>query len=81
LKPDDENPNFGFSITKNGAVYTFYHSDKQVIDNWYDAMKKICVLTTFHDDYKAIKMIGRGSFAKVLFYLQADLFISIGLLG
>jgi len=65
VKPDDENPNFGFSITKNATTFTFYHSDKQVIDTWYEALKKICVLTTFHDDYKAIKMIGRGSFAKV----------------
>jgi len=66
LKPDEENSFYGVSIAKNGTTYNLYCSDKQTIDNWYDALKKVCVLMSFHDDYKAIKMIGRGSFAKVL---------------
>jgi len=28
-------------------------------------LKGVCVLTSFHEEYKALKMIGKGSFAKV----------------
>lgn len=55
----------GFSLTKNGNVYEFTSKDEAVIKRWIDELKIICVLTTFHEEYKAIKMIGRGSFAKV----------------
>lgn len=55
----------GFSVSKNGTNYEFFSSDKGVIDSWINALKGVCVLLTFHDDYKALKMIGRGSFAKV----------------
>jgi len=65
IKPDETNTEYGFSFVKNGSTYEFYCQDKQTADNWADALKKVCVLISFHDDYKAIKMIGRGSFAKV----------------
>lgn len=65
LRPEEGLGEFGFSVTKNANTYEFSTSDKQVADNWFEALKKVCVLNTFHDDYKAIKMIGRGSFAKV----------------
>jgi len=57
--------NYGFSLTKNGATYEFYSPEKEVIDDWMVALKNVCILTTFHEEYKALKMIGRGSFAKV----------------
>jgi len=57
--------NYGFSLTKNGATYEFYSPEKEVIDDWIVALKNVCILTTFHEEYKALKMIGRGSFAKV----------------
>ena len=55
----------GFSLSKNGNTYNFSSKDETVIKNWTNKLKGICVLTTFHEEYKAIKMIGRGSFAKV----------------
>jgi len=65
IKPDETNTEYGFSFIKNNVTFDFFCPDKQTADNWADALKKVCVLVSFHDDYKAIKMIGRGSFAKV----------------
>eukprot|EP00331_Platyophrya_macrostoma_P004586 CAMPEP_0176430336 /NCGR_PEP_ID=MMETSP0127-20121128/14191_1 /TAXON_ID=938130 /ORGANISM="Platyophrya macrostoma, Strain WH" /LENGTH=634 /DNA_ID=CAMNT_0017812203 /DNA_START=8 /DNA_END=1912 /DNA_ORIENTATION=- len=55
----------GFSLTKNGNTFDFTSKNDTVIKIWVTQLKGICVLVTFHDDYKALKMIGRGSFAKV----------------
>ena len=57
--------NYGFAITRNGNKYEFFSSDEKGIESWTNALKGICVLTNFHDEYKAQKMIGKGSFAKV----------------
>jgi len=57
--------NYGFAITRNGNKYEFFSSDEKSIESWTNALKTICVLTNFHDEYKAQKMIGKGSFAKV----------------
>jgi len=65
IHPTSTNSNHGFSISKDGATYEFYSPEKEIIDNWIYALKNVCILTTFHEEYKALKMIGRGSFAKV----------------
>jgi len=57
--------NSGFSLSKNGVTYEFTSKDENVIKNWMTQLKSLVVMTNFHDEYKAIKMIGRGSFAKV----------------
>lgn len=78
LQPSGSNPNHGFMLTKNGASYEFYSPEKQVIDDWMSTLKNICILSTFHEEYKALKMIGRGSFAKVIILCLSNLII-IGL--
>ena len=55
---------------KNGISYEFYSADEKIIDNWFNCLRQFCILTTFHDEYKAIKMIGKGSFAKVIYILN-----------
>ena len=61
----ESNGLFGFSVLKNGNTYEFTCKDQSIMQRWIAELKAICVLTTFHEEYKAIKMIGRGSFAKV----------------
>jgi len=39
---------------------------------WFDALKKQCVLTTFSNDYSAIKLMGKGNFARV-YYARSKL--------
>jgi len=65
ILPNDDSENFGFSLSRNDITFEFYSTQKQVAEDWIEVLKEICVLSTFHDDYKALKMIGRGSFAKV----------------
>jgi len=60
----------GFTVTKNGTSFDFYTQDAKVGAAWAEALKNVCVLLNFHDEYKAIKMIGRGSFAKV-YYVES----------
>eukprot|EP00330_Aristerostoma_sp_ATCC50986_P013978 CAMPEP_0114593972 /NCGR_PEP_ID=MMETSP0125-20121206/15568_1 /TAXON_ID=485358 ORGANISM="Aristerostoma sp., Strain ATCC 50986" /NCGR_SAMPLE_ID=MMETSP0125 /ASSEMBLY_ACC=CAM_ASM_000245 /LENGTH=133 /DNA_ID=CAMNT_0001793689 /DNA_START=253 /DNA_END=654 /DNA_ORIENTATION=- len=54
-----------FTLQKNGNSFEFSSKDIQHLQDWISCLRSICVLTTFHDEYKALKMIGRGSFAKV----------------
>ena len=61
------NNNYGFSLSKNGSTYEFYTPDQKLRDDWVTVLKGVCVLTSFHDEFKALKMIGKGSFAKVLY--------------
>jgi len=56
---------YGFSLARNENLYEFTTSSKQTVEDWMNALKCICVLSNFHEEYKAIKMIGKGSFAKV----------------
>jgi len=56
---------FGFSISKNGCTFAFESPSEEAVNDWTSALRKICILQNFHDEYKAVKMIGKGSFAKV----------------
>jgi len=64
LTPSDDQ-NYSFSVSRNGNTYKFFSADKKTIENWATALRQVCVLTNFHEEYKALKMIGKGSFAKV----------------
>jgi len=63
--PAQTNPNYGFRLTRNGACFDFYSPNKQTIESWTNALKPMCVLSHFHDEYRALKTLGRGGFAKV----------------
>jgi len=65
LAPGAETTCFGFELKKNGIKYEFHAEEESIIENWMTALKNVCVLHNFHDEYKAVKMIGKGSFAKV----------------
>jgi len=65
LVPVSQDNTHGFTITKHNLTFEFTTPNKQIADNWVNALRNVCVLSGFHDEYKAIKMIGKGSFAKV----------------
>ena len=58
---------YGFSLSKNGNTFEFTTKNESVFNAWIKSLKSICVLAPFHEQYKAVKMIGKGSFAKVYF--------------
>jgi hypothetical protein len=42
------------------------HEDHSIIQRWYEALKKTCVLSKFRESYKVGATIGKGNFAKVI---------------
>jgi len=69
---------FGFKLTKNGAAYEFYFATSQIVEYWTDALRNVCVMTNFHSEYKALKLLGEGGFARVRLQKTFNLF-TIGL--
>ncbi|CAD8076132.1 unnamed protein product [Paramecium sonneborni] len=51
----------GISITKNGENITFFG----LVENCYSNLRKWCIQLNFQKEYCMIKLIGKGSFAKV----------------
>lgn len=48
-----------------GNSLEFYHSSKEVIDEWVEAMKDSVILIDLKEDYHIGSLIGKGNFAKV----------------
>jgi len=65
LTPEECDNKNGFSLAKNESTYIFITSTEETMQDFYNAFKSICILHHFHEEYKALKMIGKGSFAKV----------------
>lgn len=42
-----------------------YHKDKKVIKNWYNLLKKHCILLNFSKKFNYISKLGTGNFGKV----------------
>jgi hypothetical protein len=48
-----------------GNQIELYHSNKQFILSWIDALKDAVILIDLKEDYLIGQMIGKGNFAKV----------------
>jgi len=57
--------NFGFAIVMNKEAFELLFADEKMCEKWNEALKSVCILTNFCDEYKKIKVIGKGTFAKV----------------
>lgn len=55
----------GIRFIKNKNYEEIYHQDLEVVLDWYDLLKKYCVLSKFREIYKIQNLIGKGNFAKV----------------
>jgi len=55
----------GITIAKDGSTIELQFTEKKQADQWINILKGVCILDSFHEDYKAVKMIGKGGFAKV----------------
>ena len=56
---------FGLKFVKRKTFEELFHEKEEVIDLWYEHFKEFCVLTKFRLYFKSIKVLGKGSFAKV----------------
>ena len=57
---------FGFHFMKNKNTCELMTNDFESFDEWRRALSARCILHTFHNEYQVSKMVGKGSFAKVL---------------
>jgi len=56
---------FGLKFIKKQNYEELYHTDENVIDLWFEKLKRYCILTKFRCYFESIKVIGKGNFAKV----------------
>jgi calcium-dependent protein kinase len=55
-----------FSFSRNQKSYTIYAGTHEIYMNWLQELKKCCIITNFNKYYKNIRIIGKGTFAKVM---------------
>ncbi len=65
----------GFLIMRNKNHHYMYSNNLIQLETWRKELSSKCVLHSFHNDYEVIKLLGKGSFAKVsnfkkLFYIN-----------
>jgi len=65
----EENGKFNFSIKfiKNLKFTEIFTRSKEVYFRWKQLLCKLTIQTDFHTKFNVIKMIGKGSFARVSF--------------
>lgn len=56
---------YGLKFIKKKAYEELLHHDPKVIEEWYKALSKFCVLINFRLNYASVKVLGKGRFAKV----------------
>lgn len=56
---------FGFFLLKEKNRYEFLTKDEENFTKVRKFLQSKLILMTFHVDYQVVKMIGKGSFAKV----------------
>jgi len=66
----DQEKRFCFRFIKNMKYCDFWVSNEKEFRNWKIALSRVFIQSDFHLKFNAIKMIGKGSFARV--YLVED---------
>ena len=56
---------YGLKFVKRKTFEELFHEKEEVIDLWYEHFKEYCVLTKFRLYFESVKVLGKGSFAKV----------------
>lgn len=63
-KINNEN-HFGLKFIKKRAYEELFTPNEAIVNEWYDHLKRYCILTKFRLYFETIKVIGKGNFAKV----------------
>jgi hypothetical protein len=56
---------FGIRFIKNMKYSDLWVRDEVELKKWQDALSQVCIQSDFHNKFTALKMIGKGSFARV----------------
>lgn len=70
VEENEKEKRFCIRFIKNMKYCDFWISDDNDFRNWKQALAKVFIQSDFHVKFNAIKMIGKGSFARV--YLVED---------
>jgi len=62
----EKDEKYGIRIIHNGRYYDLYARAKDQYDKWISALVGFCVLTSYGSNFINVKVIGKGSFAKVI---------------
>lgn len=57
--------NFGIKFIKKRSYEELLTTNEAMANEWFEALKRWCVLTKFRLHYETIKVLGKGNFAKV----------------
>lgn len=57
---------YGIRFIKNMKYSDLWTKSETDLKTWQAALSKVCVQSDFHTKFSALKMIGRGSFARVI---------------
>ena len=70
FKPKEINNKFyyGFHIIRDGLKCEIFTLNEEIYLKWKELLSYKLILLTFHEDFEVKKMIGKGSFAKVIFH-------------
>ena len=55
----------GISFTKSGQTYEIFTKNTKIYLNWKEALRRLVLISDFHDEYNVTKQIGQGSFGRV----------------
>ena len=66
FKPKKNEGAFGFVLMKDEKKCNIFTKDEEIFNQWKSFLSLKLILLTFHEDFEVKKMIGKGSFAKVL---------------
>ncbi len=56
---------YGIKFIKKKTYEELFCSKKEIIEEWFEFLKKYCILTKFRCYFKSKTVIGKGNFAKV----------------
>lgn len=64
-KPEDGSFNYSIKFIRNLKFTEIFTKYKQVFTEWKIHLAKLTIQTDFHTKFSVVKMIGKGSFARV----------------
>lgn len=63
--PTNKEYPYGVRFIKNMKYSDLWIKDESWLKKWKDGLSQVCLQSNFHIKFNAIKMIGKGSFARV----------------
>lgn len=56
---------FGLKFIKKRAYEELFTESEEIVNHWFEILKRYCILTKFRLFYETIKVLGKGNYAKV----------------